>query len=108
MSNPPFSVKTSAKYNCHGKNGEGLLALIPPLTDTAYLRHNKLKLACITKNGLKGLIPVSKKLFEGAMPPAGLSDLETADVLTYITNSFGNKQGVVNVEQVEKDLTSCK
>jgi len=101
-------IYQSKCQNCHGKNGEGLLALIPPLTDSVYLRRNKYKLACISLNGLSGLISVSKKLYDGKMPPAGLSSLETADVLTYITNSFGNKQGTITVEKVDRDLKNCK
>ncbi|RVU00590.1 cytochrome c [Mucilaginibacter limnophilus] len=94
--------------NCHGKNGEGLSALIPPLTDTNYISKNRHKLACFVQNGANGIINVSGKFYEGSMPPSGLSPIEIAKVLTYVGNSFGNKTGLINLNQVQKDLKECK
>src|SRR3569832_2019915 len=53
--------------NCHGTNGEGLSALIPPLSDSIYLRKNRAALPCYIKNGLKGQITINGKTFEDAM-----------------------------------------
>ncbi|MFD2146933.1 c-type cytochrome [Mucilaginibacter antarcticus] len=39
--------------NCHGKDGQGLSSLMPPLTDSAYLKANKKLLSCFVKYGLK-------------------------------------------------------
>jgi mono/diheme cytochrome c family protein len=94
--------------NCHGQNGEGLSALMPPLTDTAYIRKNKNELACYVKNGISGIISVSGKFYENKMPPADLAPIEIAKVLTYVGNSFGNKVGLIDLAQVEKDLKGCK
>lgn len=94
--------------NCHGKSGEGLGNLMPPLTDSSYLKKNEAKLSCIIKNGLKGPILVSNKLYDTAMPAEPhLSNIEIAEVITYITNSFGNKQGLRELQQVEADLAKC-
>ena len=90
--------------NCHGKNGEGLNALIPPLTDTIFIKNNKNRLACFLKNGLTERITVQNKLFDEAMPPTGLAPIEIARVLTFVTNSFGNKLGTIN----EDNLGKCK
>lgn len=95
--------------NCHGEKGEGLRDLIPPLTDSTYLSNNRPSLACYLKNGLKGKITVAGRNFEGEMPAANdLSPIEIAKVLTYVTNSFGNKAGLLNLQQVQKDLENCK
>ncbi len=94
--------------NCHGAHGEGLAALIPPLTDQAYLKTNRATLACFVKNGLKGKITIGYKTFEGEMPVTDLAPIEIAEVLTYITNSFGSKLGTINSGQVNNDLTNCK
>jgi len=94
--------------NCHGAKGEGLQALIPSLTDSIYLKNNKSLLACQLNNGLKGKITILNKEFEGEMPASKLSPLETAQVLTYVTNSFGNKLGTINTDQVNADLAKCK
>jgi len=94
--------------NCHGDRGEGLSALIPPLTDSVYLRANKNQLACIVKYGLNAPITVNKKAFIGKMPLTDMAPVEIAEVLTYINNSFGNKMGVVTTKMVEDDLKGCK
>ena len=95
--------------NCHGEKGEGLQALIPPLTDTVFLKQNRSSLACYLKNGLKGKLSIAGREFEGEMPAAAdLSPIEVAKVLTYITNSFGNKSGLINLQQVQADLKECK
>ncbi|MDB5118375.1 MAG: hypothetical protein JWQ79_3867 [Mucilaginibacter sp.] len=94
--------------NCHGANGQGLLALIPPLTDSIYLKNNKHALACYIRDGLKGKITVAKKEFEGQMPANDFAPVDIAEVLTYITNSFGNKMGVVTSQQAGDDLQGCK
>jgi mono/diheme cytochrome c family protein len=95
--------------NCHGKDGQGLSALMPPLTDSAYLRTNKTKLACFIKYGLQNkIVIVNKKAYEGDMPAQDLAPIEIAEVLTYVTNSFGNNMGLITGEQVEADLKACK
>ncbi len=94
--------------NCHGVNGEGLGDLIPPLNDTLFLKSNKEKLACFIKNGVSQEMRINGKTYDGKMP--GFSHLESIDIaqiITYITNSFGNKQGVYPYEKVATDLTKC-
>jgi len=93
--------------NCHGAQGEGLAALIPPLTDSVYLKANSNKLACYVQNGLQLPILVKGKAFNGQMPPAGLSPIEIAQVLTYVKNSFGNNMGLYNLEKANQDLSKC-
>ena len=94
--------------NCHGQHGEGLQGLIPPLTDSTYLKTNKDLLACSIKYGLKGKVNIANKTFDGAMPPNNLASIEIAEVLTYVTNSFGNKLGTITSEQVDNNLTKCR
>jgi mono/diheme cytochrome c family protein len=94
--------------NCHGQHGEGLQGLIPPLTDSLYLKINKNLLACSIKYGLKGKIDISNKTFDGAMPANDLAPVEIAEVLTYVTNSFGNKLGTITSEKVDQDLAKCQ
>jgi mono/diheme cytochrome c family protein len=93
--------------NCHGEQGQGLAALIPPLTDSVYLKANHAKLACYIQNGLNVPILVNGKAYNGQMPATGLAPMEIAQVLTYVRNSFGNKLGLHNVKQVECELKDC-
>ena len=94
--------------NCHGDKGQGLSSLIPPLTDSIYLKNNKRKLACFIKNGLKGKITVAGRSFDDQMQPDDIAPLEIAKVLTYVTNSFGNNMGTVTLQQVQDDLNNCQ
>lgn len=101
-------VYQSHCQNCHGTNGEGLSALIPPLTDTTYIKGNLRSLACNIKYGLKGKLTIAGKAFDGSMPTeADLTPIEIAQAITYISNSFGNKQGTITVDQVNDDLSKC-
>ena len=102
------AVYQSHCQNCHGDKGQGLAALIPAFTDTAFLRSNKTNLPFYLQNGLKGKITVNNITFDGQMLPANLSPIEIAQVLTYVTNSFGNKAGLIDNDMVAKDLKGCK
>ncbi|MDR6781733.1 mono/diheme cytochrome c family protein [Pedobacter africanus] len=95
--------------NCHGTDGEGLGTLTPPLTDTIFLKQNRQKLACFIKNGIKEPITVGGQVYEGTMPDfASLHNIDIAQLLVYISNSFGNKQGMYTQEEVEAALKKCK
>lgn len=95
--------------NCHGEKGEGLGLLAPPLTDTVFLKENKSKLACFIKNGTKIPMVIHGKKYEDKMPAfEQMADIDIAQVMVYITNSFGNKQGMYSYAQVASDLERCK
>ncbi|WP_411274688.1 c-type cytochrome [Daejeonella sp.] len=95
--------------NCHGANGEGLGKLYPPLTDTAFLSKNRSSLACMIKNGLKGKMSVNNVSYETEMPGnTALADIDIAQIIVYITNSFGNKQSFYDQKQVVADIKGCQ
>lgn len=94
--------------NCHNANGEGLGELYPALTDSTFLKDNKSKLACIIKNGSNQPMLINGKTYEGKMPAfQKIENIDIAKIIVYITNSFGNKQGMYTYEQVAKDLENC-
>jgi mono/diheme cytochrome c family protein len=94
--------------NCHMDDGKGLAALIPPLTDTTYLRKNREKLACFIVYGLNDTIVVNNIEYQGQMlAEKHLAAIDLAKVLTYITNSYGNHQGIYDVTEVEAYLRNC-
>ena len=95
--------------NCHGEKGEGLGELAPPLTDTVFLKANKQKLACFIKNGASQPMLINGKTYQEKMPAfKDLHDIDIAQVIVYITNSFGNKQGMYKHQQVTEDLGKCE
>lgn len=95
--------------NCHMKDGSGLANVIPPLTDSTFLRENRKDLACYIVYGLADTIVVNGITYQTPMPAEKhLAAIDIAKVLTYITNSFGNKQGIYDVKEVEKNINNCK
>ncbi|TCC97353.1 c-type cytochrome [Pedobacter psychroterrae] len=95
--------------NCHGANGEGLALLAPPLTDTTSLKDNKSKIACFIKNGISDTtMIIAGKKYDGKMPDFNFANIDIAQLVVYITNTFGNKQGMYSPEQVAKDLKNCQ
>jgi mono/diheme cytochrome c family protein len=94
--------------NCHNADGSGLGALIPPLNVTVFLKNNRNKLACIIKHGFNDSISINGKTYHEQMPASHqLADMDVAAIVTYITNTFGNKQGLYDVEVASKNLKDC-
>lgn len=95
--------------NCHGEKGEGLAQLAPPLTDTVFLKNNKTKIACFIKYGTEIPMTINGVNYQEKMPAFDeMQSIDIAQLIVYITNSFGNKQGMYTFEQVAGDLKNCR
>jgi len=95
--------------NCHQVDGSGLAKLYPPLKNSDYLRENLSKSICGMKNGMSGEIVVNGQTYNLNMPGIpSLTELEMAEISTYITNSWGNDQGLVSIDDVKKALKECQ
>lgn len=95
--------------NCHGEDGKGLGELIPPLAKADYLMEDINRAICITQNGQQGSIMVNGKEYNQPMPAHyDLKPLEIAEIITYITNAWGNKSGIHEVKEVEGVLAGCE
>ncbi|MFN3841405.1 MAG: c-type cytochrome [Cyclobacteriaceae bacterium] len=94
--------------NCHQSNGTGLGRVYPPLHQSDYMKNNFETVICIMKNGLEGEIVVNGKDYNQAMPgvPA-LTDLEIAEIATYIYNTWEHQRGLVDVNEVSQILRQC-
>jgi len=93
--------------SCHQTNGAGLRGIKPPLADADYLRNNQAALPCLLRYGTKDTIQVNGKYYPPEMPPHELSNLELAEVITYINNSWGNAIEFVSVKKVDSLLQNC-
>lgn len=108
MSNGKDIYKAKCQ-NCHGVNGEGLGQLAPPLTDSIFLKTNKTRLACFIKNGANETMVIHGKEYKEKMPAfPELADIDIAQVMVFVTNSFGNNQGFVPYTEVATQLQNCK
>lgn len=92
--------------NCHMENGEGLGKLIPPLAKSDYMKNNRANLPRIVKYGLNGPITVNGIGFNQPMPAnPKLTDIEVAEILTYVGNTWGNGLGSFTTEEVIKSIS---
>ncbi|OYX26954.1 MAG: cytochrome C [Flavobacteriales bacterium 32-35-8] len=88
---------------CHMGNGEGLAGAFPPLAKSDFLMNNRAKSIHAIKYGLQGEVVVNGKKYNSVMASQGLTDDEVADVMNYITNSWGNKnEKIVTVKEVSE------
>lgn len=90
--------------NCHQKDGKGLQSLYPPIAGSDYLK-DKEKVIYIIKNGLAGEILVNGKKYNQPMPANNqLTNLDIAEVVTYIYNEWNGETKITEVKEVEKVL----
>ena len=88
------------------EDGTGLKNAIPSLANSPYFKNSLNETPCKIKYGSA----------EHATAPSGnqmqgfhsLSPLEIAEITTYISSSWGNKKGLMEVKEVKNLLDSCK
>jgi hypothetical protein len=72
------------------------------------LLQNRNAVICLIRNGKSGELIVNGKSFNMAMPAIPtLTDLEIAEIVTYIYNSWEHDQGIVEVSEVSAVLSKC-
>src|SRR5690606_12206881 len=89
---------------CHMGNGEGLAGAFPPLAKSDFLMNNRTKSIHAIKYGLQGEITVNGIKYNSAMASMGLTDDEVADVMNFITNSWGNKNAKMITEKEVSEI----
>jgi len=94
--------------NCHQTNGQGVAALYPPIAGSDYL-VNKNSVICLIRYGQQGPIVVNGKRYNRPMPAQlQLSDLEIAELTTYIYNEWGSETTLTDVKAVKPILEQCR
>jgi mono/diheme cytochrome c family protein len=94
--------------NCHQDKGQGLAALYPPIAGSDYLA-DKNSVICLIRYGQQGPIVVNGKPYNRVMPAQPqLSDLEVAELTTYIYNQWGNETKITDVKKITPVLAECK
>ncbi len=95
--------------NCHQKNGKGLGLLYPPLDQSDFMDENFEEVICLIKNGKAGEIMVNGNSYNHPMPGIpSLTDLEIAEIATYVYNSWTHNKGIADVANVTKILNQCE
>ena len=94
--------------NCHSITGNGLGQLYPPLIKSDYMAANINKVFCLMKYGISDSIKVNGVVYNRTMfGVPSLTELEIAEIATYIYNSWGNEKGYVDVSTVSKAMKDC-
>ena len=88
-------------FACHQAEGQGIPNAFPPLAKSDYLNADVDRAIRIVLQGKTGEITVNGKKYNSIMTKQTLTDEETADVMTYIYNSWGNKKTNVSVNKVQ-------
>jgi len=89
---------------CHLPNGEGVAKVFPPLAKSNYLMTKREASIRAVKYGIQGEIVVNDVEYKGVMSNLGLYEDEVADVMNYITNSWGNKNPKMITEEEVKNV----
>lgn len=94
--------------NCHQKDGSGLGRLYPPLNKSDYMRANFEEVICLIRQGKKGSMIVNGIEYNQPMPgvPA-LTDLEVAEIATYLYNTWSHARGIIEVREVSAIMEGC-
>ncbi len=88
---------------CHLDNGKGVPKIFPPLANSDYLKNKRKESIKAVKYGLSGEITVNGVKYNTPMASLGLTNDEVADVMNYITNSWGNKnEKMITEDEVSK------
>ncbi len=96
--------------NCHQENGEGLKGLVPPLAKADYLSTHRSELSCVIKIGLKGNIVVNGVTYgtQEMLGIKGMTEFEIANIMNYISTSWGNEEKLWKVDEVREGLKDCE
>jgi len=94
--------------NCHQANGTGLGRLYPPLNKSDFMVNNFDQVLCLMRNGINGELIVNGIQYNQAMPGIPtLTNLEIAELATYIYNAWEYQRGLVDVKEADKILNAC-
>ncbi len=115
----PLDARTNglAMFNancsgCHGRDGDGIEHVAPPLKGSEFVEGPTDRLALIILNGLEGPLHINGQLykFNGSMPNFGnnLSDREIADIIRYLHNAYVTKPAKPANDENIKKLRSLK
>src|SRR5258708_26366622 len=91
--------------NCHQKSGKGLGLVYPPLDQSDYLEKNFEQVLCLMKYGQRGELIVNGENFNQPMPGVrSLTQLEVAEIATYVYNTWGHRRERVELTDVGNAL----
>lgn len=109
-----YKIFNTVCQTCHGKSGEGIAAMAPPLNESNWVNGNKKAFISIVLYGLTGPVEVHGKVYKapeinGDMPGIGgsdeFNDADIAQLLTFLRSAWKNnadKVTAADIQQVRK------
>jgi cytochrome c551 len=95
--------------NCHQKKGGGLGRVYPPLNKSDYMEQHFEEVICSMKYGKEGEILVNGKKYNKQMKGiTSLTELEIAEIATYIYNTWEHQRGIIEIKEVSEALKKCQ
>jgi mono/diheme cytochrome c family protein len=89
--------------SCHMVNGEGIAGVFPPLAKSDNLEKRSQWIKAIV-NGVDGPLVVNGTTYNGQMSGMPLSKEQVADIVNYISNTWGNEAEMITPETVAEVL----
>jgi cytochrome c len=108
IEHPGLTVYKNECAQCHGENGEGIKTLMPPIANSDFAVNNFDSIPCWLKNGLSRPIIVNGIQYEQTMYPSKLNDIQIANVINYINETYLHTDRKVNSAWVNQRLKDCK
>ncbi len=94
--------------NCHQKNGKGLGLVYPPVDVSDFIDQYPDEVVCLIKNGRRGEMTVNGLKYNQPMPGVPLlTELEIAEIATYLNNAWGREKGIFEVQRIGRILAAC-
>lgn len=95
--------------NCHKEDGKGLRKVYPPLAGSDFMEINFERVVCAMKYGMREEIVVNGTMYHHRMPGVvSLTELEVAEISTYIYNSWGHQKGLIDVKRIAAIAEACE
>lgn len=108
IKHPGQAVFQSQCASCHGDDGEGIKALVPPLDDRDFALRHFDSIPCWLKKGLNHPITIHGKVYDQPMYPMALDEIQTANVLNYLDREFFKLDKEVNSAWVKEKWRGCE
>jgi cytochrome c551 len=94
---------------CHQEDGTGLAQLFPPLNKSDYMENNLDEVVCLIRYGKREPLTVNDIVYTQPMPGIpSLTNLEIAEILTYIYNTGEHERGLIGVKAVDSLMAKCR
>ncbi|HEX8312781.1 MAG TPA: PQQ-dependent sugar dehydrogenase [Chthoniobacteraceae bacterium] len=85
---------------CHQPSGQGAPPIYPPLAQSDWMLSNRERAIKVVCEGLTGTIVVNGQSYTNSMPAQMLDDVQVANVMTYVFNSWGNSGKPFTADEV--------